>query len=183
MIRPDDAKLKELILLICKESEDDPRFGAVKLNKLLFYCDFSAYVKFEAPITGQEYFALPEGPALKKLKPFTEWMREQEDLAIQKVEYYHRIQERSIALRPPDLDVFSPKEVALIYETIQKYKGKNATEMSEESHSFLGWKAAQEKEVIPYCTALVEKRLPTEEEIKYGISLERLAESHLLAHR
>ena len=36
MIRPDDAKLKELILLICKESEDDPRFGAVKLNKLLF---------------------------------------------------------------------------------------------------------------------------------------------------
>ena len=70
-IQPEDARLRELILLICKGSEGDPRFGAVKLNKLLFYCDFSAYAKLGKSITGQEYLALPEGPALKKLKPFT----------------------------------------------------------------------------------------------------------------
>jgi hypothetical protein len=42
-IRANDEKLSELILLISEWSQSDPRFGAIKLNKLLFHCDFSAY--------------------------------------------------------------------------------------------------------------------------------------------
>lgn len=39
----DDRKMKELILYLASRSEEDPRFSATKLNKLLFYCDFTAY--------------------------------------------------------------------------------------------------------------------------------------------
>jgi hypothetical protein len=38
--RPDDEKLRELILYVSTLSENDPNFGAAKLNKLLFYTDF-----------------------------------------------------------------------------------------------------------------------------------------------
>ena len=74
-IRPNDAKLVELILLISEWSQGDPKFGAIKLNKLLFHADFSAFLTTGEPITGQEYFALPQGPAPKRFKPITEKMK------------------------------------------------------------------------------------------------------------
>jgi len=57
---PDDAKPRGLILLIPEWSLQGSKFGAINLNKLLFNCDFSAILTFGKPITGQEYFALPE---------------------------------------------------------------------------------------------------------------------------
>src|SRR6266487_3415423 len=48
-----DEKLRELILHICIRSEDDEAFGAVKLNKLLFFSDFHAFLRLGKPITGQ----------------------------------------------------------------------------------------------------------------------------------
>ncbi len=52
---PDDIKLRELVLYLATLSEGDATFGKVKLNKLLFYADFNAYLKFGKPITGHEY--------------------------------------------------------------------------------------------------------------------------------
>jgi hypothetical protein len=56
-------------LLIATRSEGDEPFGAVKLNKLLFYADFFAYVKFGECITGQEYQKLAQGPAPRRMLP------------------------------------------------------------------------------------------------------------------
>ena len=141
-IRPDNEKL---ILLISEWSAADKRFGAIKLNKLLFHCDFSAYLTYGKPITGQEYFALKQGPAPKRLKAITEEMKKKEDLAYQNVPYYGRVQQRPIALRSANVSVFSAQEVKLIHQTVQRFWDKNATEISEESHLFLGWRVAKEK--------------------------------------
>ena len=56
-------KFRELIVYICKKSEGDPTFGAVKLNKILYYADFAAYRILGKPITGAQYQKLREGPA------------------------------------------------------------------------------------------------------------------------
>jgi hypothetical protein len=80
-IKPDDSKFRELILLIARESEGDPRFGSIKLNKLLFYADFVAYQHLGKPITGQEYFALPQGPAPRYMVPIREKMEADGDIA------------------------------------------------------------------------------------------------------
>ena len=55
-------KLRELILYICRASESDEAFGKVKLNKLLFFSDFSAYVDLGQSITRQDYKKLKQGP-------------------------------------------------------------------------------------------------------------------------
>ena len=41
-IVPDCEKLKELVLVVAQLCADDRNFGAVKLNKLLFFADFLA---------------------------------------------------------------------------------------------------------------------------------------------
>jgi len=71
----DDEKLRELIIYVSMLSQQDRNFGATKLNKLLFYTDFLAYQRFGTAITGQEYQALPQGPAPKRLKPIIERMK------------------------------------------------------------------------------------------------------------
>ena len=182
-IRPDDGKLAELILLICDKSQDDPAFGALKLNKLLFHCDFSAYLTYGTPITGQEYFALPKGPAPKRLIPVTKKMQAKGELGYKQIEYYGHFQKRPIALRPANVDVFTAKQINLIDEIIRKYKGLNATEISERSHLFLGWKvAAERRETIPYSTALVSRRKATPEERERGLELENAALNVLRRH-
>ena len=182
-IRPDDEKLRELILLISEWSQADPKFGAIKLNKLLFHCDFSAYLTYGIPITGQEYFALPQGPAPRRLKPITEKMKKSYELAYQNVPYHGYTQQRPIALRSPKIASFSAREVQLIHQILERFWDKSATEISDKSHLFLGWKVAREREVIPYSTALVGHRAPTARERVRGLALQELAEGHLRAHR
>jgi hypothetical protein len=181
--RPDDEKLRELILLISEWSQSDPKFGAIKLNKLLFHSDFSAFLTFGEPITGQDYFALPQGPAPRRLKPVTEKMKKEEELAYKNVPYHGYTQQRPLALRTADVSAFTPQEIKLVHQTVQKFWTMSATEISDHSHLFLGWKVAREGEVIPYSTALIGRRGPTEQERRNGLELQEIAEEHLRAHR
>lgn len=182
-IRPSDDKLRELILMIAEWSQADPKFGAIKLNKLLFHCDFLAFLTFGEPITGQEYFALPQGPAPRHLKPVTEKMKRKEELAYKDVPYYGHMQKRPVALRSPNLSMFSAAEVNLVRQTVEKFWDQSATEISDQSHLFLGWKVARKSETIPYSTALVGRRQPTKREREDGLALQALAEKHLREQR
>ncbi len=51
----DRTKLGELMLFISKRTAEDRRFGATKLNKVLFFSDFLAYRLLGDPITGAQY--------------------------------------------------------------------------------------------------------------------------------
>jgi hypothetical protein len=180
---PNDEKLRELILLISEWSQADPKFGAIKLNKLLFHADFSAFLTYGEPITGQEYFKLPQGPAPRRLKGITESMKKTGEFAWQEVLYFGHIQKKPIALRPADPAKFSGTEINLIRQTVEKFWKMSATEISDQSHLFLGWKAARLQETIPYSTALVSRRRPTDHERDRGLALQGLAEKHLRARR
>lgn len=178
-----DAKLRELILLIAIRSEGDEPFGAVKLNKLLFYCDFLAYVNFGKAITEQDYQALPQGPAPRRMRPVLDAMQAEGDIAVRKQDYYGRDQQRTFAQRSPDISKFKFEEIELVDRLIKEFWGKDATTMSIMSHQFLGWKLAGPGETIPYCVALVGSREPTPEERKRGLSLESLARQCLAVER
>lgn len=170
-----DARLRELILLIAMRSEGDEPFGAVKLNKLLFYADFLSYVKFGESITGQEYQALVNGPAPRRMVPVLTRMQRDEVLAIRENDYYGKNQQRAFALQDPDISQFDYAEMELVDKVIKHFWGKNATEMSIESHHFVGWKLAKQGETIPYSVALVGSREPTPAERKRGLELEAMA--------
>ena len=174
-ITPNEAKFRELLLFIARRSERDPRFGAIKLNKLLFFSDFLAYLKFGKPITGQEYFALDQGPAPRYLVRIREQMVKAKEIAISRKQTLSGTHERVLALREPDPNKFEPAEIALVTGLLEACRGQSGSDLTELSHRFAGWRLAGDKETIPYEVALVGNRPPTHSEKLYGVQLEALA--------
>jgi len=112
-------------------------------------------------INSRSFSSLPQGPAPRRLKGITESMKKTGEFAWQEVLYFGHIQKKPIALRPADPAKFSGTEINLIRQTVEEFWTMSATEISDQSHLFLGWKAARLQETIPYSTALVTCRRPT----------------------
>lgn len=168
-----DTKLRELILYVCQKSKGDERFGMTKLNKILFFADFQAYVKLGKAITGQEYQCLKFGPAPRRMLPNLEVLTADSDLQITHQEFGGTTQKVPVALRHANLGMFSAEEIALVDNVIHEHRRSTARNVSDLSHQFLGWKLADEGETIPYSVGLVGVRELTPDEVKHGLQLER----------
>jgi Protein of unknown function (DUF4065) len=178
MLDTDDRKFQELVLYLASRSETDPRFGATKLNKLLYHCDFKAYELLGSPMTGQAYQKLQFGPAPRRLKPVVAQMCGRGDCFEWEREHFGRVQKRLLPKRDADLSVFTPQEVDLINQVIEELWQDTASGVSERSHDAIGWRAAQMGEDIPYSTVFVGDPLPLtleEEEYARGVIEEYLA--------
>jgi hypothetical protein len=172
--RADDRKFRELILYVARKSESDPGFGATKLNKILFFCDFLAYRAFGESITGHRYQKLEHGPAPRALKPILKKMEKAGECVFVERDHFGYPQTRIVARREPDFSLFSAKEIDLIGSVIEELRDSNATQVSELSHQFIGWQVARMKEDIPYSTVFLGTPRPlTQEEIEYGQQLAR----------
>jgi Protein of unknown function (DUF4065) len=153
--QPDEEKLQELILYFALKSEADPSFGTTKLNKLLFYCDFTAYRLYGRSITGHSYQKLERGPTLRRMLPVVEKMKQQQLCTEVDREHFGFRQRRLVANRPPRASVFTSEEIYLADQIWSDLLTKNAREVSEISHDFVGWEAAEFGETIPYETVFV----------------------------
>jgi hypothetical protein len=141
-----DAKMKELILYVANASEHDWAFGAVKLNKILFYADFLAYLKRGRSITGQEYFAIKEGPAPKYLLRIRGEMISNGDIELGRVECgMPKRQERTIAKRKANTQIFSKEDLEDVDRVLKFLDGKTGKDVTKMSHDFAGWKIAYSK--------------------------------------
>lgn len=84
-------------------------------------------------------------------------------------DYFGREQQKLLALREPDLSDFTGEEIAIVQEVIRLLWFRDASEVSDLSHQFIGWQIAALGEVIPYSTvALGTPRPPTPSEVEYG---------------
>ncbi len=149
----DEIKFRELVLHIAQKSVDDPRFGTVKLNKILYYADFEAYRRLSQPITGATYHKLSEGPAPSQMLAQREILMDSGDIAMAYAPYFTGVQQRIVACRSPRSDLFTPDELDIVDEAIEAMWHMTAREASDFSHRELGWLAAAPGEEIPYETA------------------------------
>ena len=174
-------KLRELVLYICRRSEDDEHFSVTKLNKLLFYSDFGAFLDLSQSISGQEYQRLQYGPVPIVMPVLREEMTQQGDLAIYQRRVYSYTQKIPMALREPDLSLFSGPEIAMVNEVLRRFASMTATQISENSHRFQGWKLAKDGETIPYAAALLDKRPLTEQEDKWAHEIDMTGVEEMFA--
>ena len=148
----DPEKFQELLIYIARNSEDDLTFGAVKLNKILYYADFAAFRQLDKPITGATYRKLNEGPAPLEMLPQRRALIEAGEAEVQKSVYFTGIQHRLVAKRDPDREIFEPGELEIVDQVMAFFQGKTAREVSDFSHREPGWAVARDREVIPYDT-------------------------------
>ena len=164
-------RFKELILYISQESEFDPNFGATKLNKILFFCDFLSYRAYGQSISGKRYFKLPHGPAPRALKSaVAELIAEGACIEVER-SHFGLPQKRIIVKREADVEVFSATEVALIGRVIRALWDNSVQEVSHLSHRFVGWQLAALHEDIPYEAVFLNspsELILSDEEIAYG---------------
>ena len=149
----DQRKFSELVIYIASKSESDPRFGAVKLNKILYYADFNAYRILGHSITGAEYRKLNEGPAPREMLCIRKTMLDAQSIKVEFRQYFNGVQQRVVALREPDISIFSTDEIGIVDETISVLWNMSARQASDLSHTEIGWKVARPGETIPYQTA------------------------------
>lgn len=171
MITYNEEKFAELVLYIAAKCEGHERFGATKLNKILFFADFWAYLSRGKPITGAVYQKLKFGPAPKRLLPVQERLIASQSAAKQEAPRvtaaFSRsspgasyVEKRLIALRRPHLDMFEAQEIAIVDEIIERLRNADAVEVSDGSHEFPGWQLAELNEEIPYFTAHLPREQP-----------------------
>jgi hypothetical protein len=152
--------------------QNDPRFGAIKLNKLLYFSDFLAMGNFGRPITAVDYQHLENGPAPRRLKPVSRKLEQERAIAIQKVSLKSgKTQIRTVALRDPDLSAFSGEEIALIDGLIDKHWEDDSESISRYSHNYVGWKMTRIGDPIPYGSIFLSDEPLTEAEIVRGQEL------------
>ena len=151
----DGDRFKELVVYIAEKCVEDPTFGAIKLNKILYYADFDAYRLLGQPISGATYRRLSEGPAPKELLEARDELIDLGRLVLREKPYFNRVQKRvSVAKgHTANPEVFSPGERNIIDQVIDFFWGKSAREVSDYSHREPGWIAAEDRERIPYETA------------------------------
>jgi len=163
-IRPNDRKLAELILFISERSEGDPRFGAAKLVRLLFYCDFQAFRMWKNSITGQDYEMTENGPAPRRLENVRKFLVERGELAIRKTEPLHKACDRTFALRSASLEEFTAEQIDLVSRMILENRENSAFRVKNIAEEIWGWQKADISETIPIEIAFISRRPPTEKE-------------------
>lgn len=161
-------KFQELVLHIARLSQGDKRFGATKLNKLLFYMDFGSYRLFGTPITGATYQHLPAGPAPRQLLEVRNYLVDCGDAVIEDRPYFNGNQKRIVANREPDLSSFTEQELAVVEDVIDEFWTFDARTISDYSHQEWSWRVTEDYEDISYHYALVSSEPMTPEQIETG---------------
>ena len=166
-------KFENMILYFAKASQGDPLFGATKLNKQLFYADYFAYAKLGTPISAMNYFHIERGPAPRAMLPTRTRMIADGACTIQKVSMgaSRRPQDRVVALRDPDLSDFSADELSVMEEVVAELRCDDGTDVTNKTHDLIAWKAAADRENIPWESIFVASRKPTRREIEFAKKL------------
>ena len=163
-----EAKCRELILHIAALSKEDPRFGATKLNKLLFYADFGCYRILGSPITGATYQHLPAGPAPRELLLARKSLEDSGRASVEDCPYFDGTQKRLVPNEEADLSLFTVEELKIVQDVVEEFWSFNARRISEYSHSEWAWVVTEDYENMSYQLAWVSSDPLTPEQVEEG---------------
>jgi len=119
----DEEKLGELLIYAAGQLLDDPTGGATKINKILYYSEFSHIRAHGVPITGVAYQKFPQGPAPRQLVSVRDRLIENDDAILRVDQYFGKPLHRLVPLRPQRVDSLSHEEMAIVDQVIKALWG------------------------------------------------------------
>ncbi len=158
--RYDERKLTELIVYVAAKLADDAAGGSTKLNKILYFADFTHVRRTGNAITGATYQKLENGPAPRRLLPVRSALLDDGDAELVEHDFLGYKQHRLVPKREADTSVFTADELATINDVLDDLDGMNAREVSDLSHEEAGWRLTSEGDTIPYAAALIPREQP-----------------------
>ena len=146
-----DIRNEDLILYIASKLKNYESFGAIVLNKVLYYSDNLHYLKYGRTISSFTYIHKPFGPVPNPTtfkivyQKLIRDGRAKEEITDGIV----NTRKKLVALKKATKSYFSKDELKVIDEVIKDFENKNALEASDKSHNELGWLLTEEGETIP----------------------------------
>ena len=145
----DLEKLKNMILYLVKRLDGVLK---VKLNKLLWYCDFLHFKETSVSITGSQYVRLKYGPVPNNYERIIGIMQpellDKDEISFNTEEGI--VGEQFTALLEPDESIFSETEIQVmnfVADTFHKY---TSTEIMNKSHQETAYLKCKNGDIISY---------------------------------
>lgn len=132
------SKIKTLVHYVAYRCADRPSvLSAVKLNKVLWYADLTAYLQWGAPITRATYIKKDRGPVVSELMPVVQQLENEKNLAIRRMPTLGGYKDKVeyLALTRPDVNnILTAEEITLIEDVIQnvchKHTGRSSATLA-----------------------------------------------------
>lgn len=143
-------KFKNALLYITQKIGALPNVGQTVLYKILYFCDFDYYEKYEEQLIGARYIRNHYGPTPIEFGTIVKEMIREGKIEEVKTKFFNKDQTKYIPVTSPDLSVFTGQELKHIDEEIERLGNKTAKELSDFSHKDVPWLATPEGQEIPY---------------------------------
>lgn len=145
-------KFKEVLLYILEKVGARPNIGETAIYKLLYFIDFDYYEKFEEQLIGAKYIKNHFGPTPIEFKKITDQMLANSEIEKVRSKHFQYEQKKYLPRRTANLKILSAQEIQHIDEVLARLAWKNATELSDYSHSDTPWRVHKMGEEISYET-------------------------------
>jgi hypothetical protein len=163
-------KFKGLVHYVIWRAGDRDGFGAVKLNKVLWFSDARTFMLRGRPITGAAYIREKYGPVPRPLVPIKNELVKELAIRVWRDRHYDRPATRFHALRAPDhLGTFDAQELETVDWWIEHIdKDHEAGSTSDQSHDY-AWEIARMGEELPYHAIFVTRmHVPDDAEMEWA---------------
>lgn len=146
--KPDFEKISQVIAYF----NDKIELFKTKLNKLLFYADYSMYQRSGHSITGIQYRAIPFGPVPAEYEKLYLKLQDDQKINIVEVGFENgNFGELIKSNKNAEFDALSEKEIKVLDDIVNKFKGLTTKQIVDISHNELAWiENKDEKKIISY---------------------------------
>lgn len=143
-------KFKEVLIYILSKVGAQPNIGQTVLYKLLYFCDFDYYEKYEEQMIGATYIKNKFGPTPLEFSKLVKEMQSEGELVEIDNKYFEFKQKKYLPTREADLSRLNANEIRLINEVMARLAHFNAQQISEYSHEDIPWKYSEMGKIIDY---------------------------------
>ena len=151
-----EEKFVELLMHVASRLRGDRAGGATKLNKVLFFVEFTHLRRHHQVVSGCQFQKLPHGPAPHQLLPVRRRLIDAGEAKLIEEDFLGRPQQRLVPERAADLTWFTAEELQTIEDVLDQLEGMTGTQVSELSHHEPGWRLTEIGETIPFSTAFLD---------------------------
>ena len=143
-------KFKNALLYITQKIGALPNVGQTVLYKILYFCDFDYYEKYEEQLIGATYVKNNFGPTPREFAKIIQEMVKNGEIEEVVTKFFNKDQKKYLPVKSPNLAVFSGQELQHIDYEIARLGHKTAKELSEFSHQDIPWISTEIGKNIPY---------------------------------
>lgn len=133
---PNFEKFANLVLFFLKKNRN---IFKVRMNKLLFYCDFYFFKNYGYSITGNRYQAIQMGPVPFRYDLNYDFLTNENYIEFELKEINSSIVESPVPLKDFNDKLFSEDELETIEFIHNKFKDVKTEDLVEKSHNEKGW--------------------------------------------